>query len=66
MLFGAWDQTDSIQFVLTIGEVIWEASLTIYCIVKGFRPTPITEAYDRDAMRVLSDTSTAAGSVIAP
>ena len=47
--FGAWDQTDAIQLILTLGEIVWELSLTIYLIVKGFNPTPITEAYDRDA-----------------
>jgi hypothetical protein len=50
VLFGAWDQTSTTQFILTIGEVLWEASLTIWLIVKGFRPTPITAAYDRDAV----------------
>jgi len=49
VLFGAWDQTSATQFILTIGEILWEASLTIWLIVKGFRPTPITAAYDRDA-----------------
>jgi hypothetical protein len=28
-------------FLLTALEVLWEASLTIYLIVKGFRPSPI-------------------------
>jgi hypothetical protein len=49
VLFGAWDQTSATQFILTIGEVLWEASLTIWLIVKGFRPAPIAAAYDRDA-----------------
>ena len=50
VLFGAWDQTDAIQFILTLGEIVWELSLTIYLIVKGFRSVPIAEAYDRDVM----------------
>jgi Domain of unknown function (DUF4386) len=41
VVFGAWDQTDTIQGVLTLGEIAWEASLGIYLIVKGFRPSPI-------------------------
>lgn len=49
VLFGAWDQTSTTQFVLTIGEILWELSITIWLIVKGFQPTPITAAYDRDA-----------------
>ena len=48
VLFGAWDQTDAIQFILTLGEIIWEAGLSIWLIVKGFNSTPITAAYDRD------------------
>ena len=41
VLFGAWEQTDATQFLFTIPEVVWEASLTVYCIWKGFRPSPI-------------------------
>ena len=48
VLFGAWDQTDAIQLILTLGEIMWEAGLTIWLIVKGFNSTPITAAYDRD------------------
>jgi hypothetical protein len=35
-------------FLLTALEALWEASLTIWLIVKGFRPSPIAAAYDRD------------------
>jgi len=48
VLFGAWDQTDAIQLVLTLGEIVWEAGLSIWLIVKGFNQTAITAAYDRD------------------
>jgi hypothetical protein len=51
VLFGAWDQIDVIQFILTLGEIVWELSLTIYLIVKGFRAVPIAAAYDRDMLR---------------
>ncbi len=47
VLFGAWDQASATQFLLTAGEILWEASLTIWLIVKGFRPSPIAAAYDR-------------------
>ena len=43
MLFGAWEQTDPTQFLFTIPEIVWEASLAIYCIWKGFRPSPILD-----------------------
>jgi hypothetical protein len=44
VLFGAWEQTSSVQGILTLGEIAWEASLGIYLIVKGFRPSPILGA----------------------
>ena len=43
VLFGAWEQTSAIQSIFTIGEIAWEASLGIYLIVKGFRPSPILD-----------------------
>jgi hypothetical protein len=38
VLFGAYAQSSGASFVLTFPEVLWEASLGIYLIVKGFRP----------------------------
>jgi hypothetical protein len=32
-------------FALTILEIAWELSITIYTIVKGFRPSPMLEGY---------------------
>ena len=43
VLFGAWEQTSLTQFILTSLEIAWEASLGIYLIVKGFRPSPILD-----------------------
>ena len=43
VMFDAWEQTSATQFVFTIPEIIWEASLGIYLIVKGFRPSPILD-----------------------
>jgi hypothetical protein len=43
VLFGAWEQTSATQFIFTLGEIAWEASLGIYLIVKGFRPSPILD-----------------------
>lgn len=43
VLFGAWEQTSATQFIVTILEIAWEASLGIYLIVKGFRPSPILD-----------------------
>ena len=41
VLFGQWEQTGETQFLFTLGEIAWELSLSIYLIVKGFRPSPI-------------------------
>jgi hypothetical protein len=43
VLFGAWEQTSATQFIFTIPEIAWEASLGIYLIVKGFKPSPILD-----------------------
>jgi hypothetical protein len=41
VLFGAYDQTDSIAGLFSLPEIIFEASFAIYLIVKGFRPSPV-------------------------
>lgn len=41
VLFGAFEPGDPAHFVMSIPEIAWEASLGIYLIVKGFRPSPI-------------------------
>ena len=41
VLFGVIDEGSAWQFVATIPEFIWELSLGIYLIVKGFKPSPI-------------------------
>ena len=44
VLLGAWDQTSATGFFFTVPEIVWEASLAVYCCVKGFRtPSPILE-----------------------
>jgi hypothetical protein len=51
VLFGAWEQTSSIQGILTLGEIAWEASLGIYLIVKasGHRRSSTTLASPEEA-----------------
>jgi hypothetical protein len=41
VLFGAFDQTSAVASLLTLPEAVWELSLGIYLIVKGFRPSPL-------------------------
>jgi hypothetical protein len=38
VLFGAYEQVSGTSAVLTLPEAVWELSLGIYLIVRGFRP----------------------------
>jgi hypothetical protein len=49
VLFGAFEQVSLPAAIATIPEFLWELSLGIYLVVKGFLPAPIAEAYARDA-----------------
>lgn len=39
-MLGLIERGDTLQGIATIPEFLWELSLSIYCIVKGFRPSP--------------------------
>lgn len=41
VLFGAYDQTSGASFVLTLPEAVWELSLGIYLIAKGFKASHV-------------------------
>lgn len=41
IVLGAYENGSSVNSLLSLPEIAWEASLTIYLIVKGFRPSPI-------------------------
>jgi uncharacterized protein DUF4386 len=41
VLFGAYDQTSGASFILTLPEAVWELSLGIYLVAKGFKPSPL-------------------------
>ena len=41
VLFGAYDQSSAQSFILTLPEAVWELSLGIYLIAKGFKQSPI-------------------------
>jgi len=47
VVLGILDPSSIIKAVMTIPEILWEASLTLYLIFKGFRPSPVLEGYDR-------------------
>jgi hypothetical protein len=41
-LFNLWGQRSSVAGLLALPIALWEFSLGVYLIVKGFRPSPIT------------------------
>jgi Domain of unknown function (DUF4386) len=41
VLFGVWESTSGLPVALTAPEAIWEFSLSIWLLVRGFRPSPI-------------------------
>jgi hypothetical protein len=41
VLFGAYKQSAAASFFLTLPEAVWELSLGIYLIVKGFKPSHV-------------------------
>lgn len=41
VLLGVWDITSGLPVALTAPEAIWEFSLSVWLLVKGFRPSPI-------------------------
>jgi hypothetical protein len=41
VLLGAWGKDAGLPVALTAPEAIWEFSLSVYLLVKGFRPSPI-------------------------
>src|SRR5688500_17554872 len=48
VLFGVYEQVSLPSAIATIPEFLWELSLGIYLVVKGFQPSPITEGFERD------------------
>ena len=51
VLFGVYEQVSLPAAIATIPEFLWELSLGIYLVVKGFQRSPITAAYERDVER---------------
>jgi hypothetical protein len=42
VLFGLWDRLSAVPAIATIPIAVWEFSLGVYLIVRGFRPSPVT------------------------
>ena len=49
VLFGVFDAGTPAQFVATIPEFVWELSLGVYLIVKGFKPAALAVMYPGSA-----------------
>ncbi|HEY6566096.1 MAG TPA: DUF4386 domain-containing protein [Actinomycetota bacterium] len=43
IMLGLFERGDPLQGLATIPEFFWELSLGIYCVVKGFKPSPILD-----------------------
>lgn len=41
VLLGAWDITSGLPVAMTAPEAIWEFSLSVWLLARGFRPSPI-------------------------
>jgi Domain of unknown function (DUF4386) len=41
VLFGSWTDPSPVLFLFTAAEIIWEFSLSVYLLFRGFRPSPI-------------------------
>jgi hypothetical protein len=42
VLFGIWDQVSLPAGIATVPIALWEVSLGVWLVVKGFKPSPIT------------------------
>jgi hypothetical protein len=53
-LFGVWDRLSPVTAIATIPIAVWEFSLGVYLIVRGFRPSPVTAGMGVDGRQVAS------------
>jgi len=51
VLFGVWDRISAPSGLLAIPIALWEFSLGVYLIVKGFKPSPITSGMTASSTR---------------
>jgi Domain of unknown function (DUF4386) len=42
VLFGLWDRVSVLSAIAALPIALWEFSLGVYLVVKGFKPSPIT------------------------
>ena len=41
VLLGAWEKEAVVPVLMTVPEVVWEFSLSVWLLFRGFRPSPI-------------------------
>ena len=58
-MFGLWGQFSSIALILVLPVALWEFSLGVYLIVKGFKPSPITAGMTANSARAPYQDTTA-------
>jgi hypothetical protein len=63
-LFGVYDRQSVPQGLLTVPEIIWEAALGIYLVVKGFRRSPILRATAGPAASAFAHSVAASGQAV--
>ena len=44
VIFGLWDRISAPSGILAIPIAVWEFSLGVYLVVRGFKPSPIIDA----------------------
>ena len=42
VLFGLYEQ-DGLHFLFSVPEIVFELSITVYTLARGFRPSPILD-----------------------
>jgi Domain of unknown function (DUF4386) len=50
-LFDVWGQVSALSVLFTIPIAVWEFSLGVYLVVKGFKPSPITAGMTASSTR---------------
>ena len=51
VMFGLWEQFAPSALIATVPIALWESSLGVYLVVKGFKPSPITAGMTAAATR---------------
>jgi hypothetical protein len=59
VLFGLWERISAPSGILAIPVALWEFSLGVYLVVKGFRPSPITAGMTAAATRPANENAAA-------